>query len=130
MKKFECIPTPESTIDVIQFAERTVSEANIPTKTAMQINIAVDEMYSNIVQYSGASKAIAEISVDNNEIVLRFTDNGIPFDPTNTEDPDITLSAEERKIGGLGIFMVKKSMDSISYEYRDDLNILTIKKSY
>ena len=63
-------------------------------------------------------------------MVLRFADNGRPYDPTKKADPDITLSAEERDIGGLGIFMVKKSMDEIAYEYTDGFNILTIQKRW
>ena len=61
-------------------------------------------------------------------VIITFIDNGIPYDPLKKEDPDITLSAEERDIGGLGIYMVKKTMDAVSYEYKDGCNILTIKK--
>ena len=63
-------------------------------------------------------------------IVLRFSDDGIPYDPTRTPDPDISLSAEERDFGGLGIYMVKKTMDSVDYVYRDGRNVLTVKKSW
>jgi anti-sigma regulatory factor (Ser/Thr protein kinase) len=59
---------------------------------------------------------------------ITFIDNGIPYDPLAKADPDVTLSAEERQIGGLGIFMVKKSMDDVKYEYLDGHNILTLKK--
>ena len=62
-------------------------------------------------------------------MTIQFLDNGKPYNPLEKEDPDVTLSAEERSIGGLGIFMVKKSMDSLDYEYQDGKNILTIKKS-
>lgn len=61
-------------------------------------------------------------------MIITFIDNGVPFDPLKADDPDITLSAQERQIGGLGIYMVKQSMDEISYEYRNGQNILTIKK--
>ena len=63
-------------------------------------------------------------------ISIRFEDQGTPYDPLQNEDPDITLSADERPIGGLGIYMVKKSMDDVSYEYKDGKNILTIKKNF
>ena len=63
-------------------------------------------------------------------MTLRFVDNGRPYDPTQQADPDTTLDAEERDIGGLGIFMVKKSMDRVSYEYADGFNILTLEKSW
>lgn len=61
-------------------------------------------------------------------MTLRFADNGLPYDPTQKPDPDISLLAEERDIGGLGIFMVKKSIDTVNYEYHDGLNILTLTK--
>ena len=62
-------------------------------------------------------------------VIITFIDQGIPYDPLATEDPDTTLSADERNIGGLGIFLVKKSMDDITYEYKDGQNILKIKKN-
>ena len=68
--------------------------------------------------------------VEAGRAVLRFTDNGRPYDPTQQADPDTTLGAEEREIGGLGIFMVKKTMDRITYAYADGMNVLTIEKSW
>ena len=130
MKKYECDLTPESMMNVIQFVENEVSKANVPVKIAMQVNVAVDEIYSNILHYSRATETTVEISTDNNKIVLRFTDNGVPYDPTKKENPNTALSAEERSIGGLGILMVKKTMDDMSYEYRDEHNILTITKAF
>ena len=130
MKKYECKPTQESMMDVIQFVEDTVSDANVPAKIAMQVNVAVDEIYSNILHYSRASKASVEISTEANNVMLRFIDDGVPYDPTKIDNPDTTLSADEREIGGLGIFMVKKSMDEMSYEFRDGCNVLTISKSF
>ena len=62
------------------------------------------------------------------EVSITLTDSGIPFDPLKKEDPDVTLTAEQRKIGGLGIFMVKKSMDAVEYEYIDGTNNLTMRK--
>lgn len=62
-------------------------------------------------------------------MVITFIDHGIPYDPLRKNDPDITLTSEEREIGGLGIFMVKKTMDEITYEYRDGQNILRIRKN-
>ena len=63
-------------------------------------------------------------------VVITFMDNGVPYDPLANEDPDITLSADERGIGGLGIYIVKKSMDEITYEYKDGKNILKIRKNF
>ena len=70
-----------------------------------------------------------EVTEDPLAVVITFIDNGVPYDPLAKADPDTTLSAEEREIGGLGIYMVKKSMDDITYEYRDGQNILAIKKN-
>ena len=67
---------------------------------------------------------------DPRRVYIRFEDEGIPYNPLTNQDPDITLSANERSIGGLGIYMVKKTMDSVKYKYENDKNILTIKKCY
>ena len=88
----------------------------------------MNEIYSNIRLYSGATKATVECSVDDSLIMLVFTDDGRPYNPLEQDDPDITLSAEEREIGGLGIFMVKKTMDEVTYEYSEGWNRLIIKK--
>ena len=99
-------------------------------KIVSQINIAADEIFSNIIRYSGASSVSVGCETEEDRVVIRFADNGRPYDPTGREDPDITLSAEDRDIGGLGIFMVKKTMDEIKYEYEDGFNILTIHKRW
>ena len=103
-------------------------------KAQMQIDIAIDELFSNIANYAyNTEVGMATVRIDLLEnplrVVLTFIDNGVPYDPLKKEDPDVTLSAEERQIGGLGIYMVKKSMDEITYEYKDGQNILTIKKN-
>ena len=100
----------------------------------MQIDIAIDELFGNIVHYAynpevGPVTVRVEVTEDPLAVSITFIDNGVPYDPLAKTDPDVTLSAEEREIGGLGIFMVKKSMDEISYEYRSGQNILTIKKN-
>ena len=88
----------------------------------------------NIAHYAyapgtGSATIHFEARTDPKRAVITFTDSGIPYDPLSRPDPDVTLSAEERQIGGLGIFMVKKSMDDIWYEYRDGHNVLTIVKN-
>ena len=93
------------------------------------MNVAVDEIFSNIARYSGATAATLGCSLADGRMTLRFSDNGRPYDPTGKPDPDTTLSAEERDVGGLGIFMVKKIMDEVTYEYVDGLNILTLVKA-
>ena len=97
----------------------------------MQINIAIDEIYSNIVKFSGATSVtlIVEIRKATSTVKLTFIDNGKPYDPLKNKDPDITLSAEEREIGGLGIFIVKKTMDSVCYRRNGEYNELAITKT-
>lgn len=98
-----------------------------------QIDLAVEEIFVNIAHYSGAEDAELLCSYEadeNGEAVLEvtFADKGTPFNPLEKADPDITLSAEERDIGGLGIFLTKKFMDSVEYAYKDEKNNLTIRK--
>lgn len=129
MRKLKVVPTLEATEEITAFVEGILEESEVPMKVVMKMNIVVDEIFSNIVRYSNASDATVSVSVENGQIILRFADNGLPYDPTQKEDPNITLIAEEREIGGLGLFMVKKSVDKIEYQYRDELNILTLTKS-
>lgn len=104
----------------------------------VSIDVAVEELFVNIAHYAyletpeGKGKAWIRIGFrqDPTTMVLSLIDKGIPFDPVAKPDPDVTLKAEDRKIGGLGIYMVKKSMDSMVYERRDDMNILTITKKF
>ena len=118
---------------VTEFVEAELEKLDCPMKTAIQFSIAVDEIFSNIVRY-GYPKGPGPVRVEvlhgqePASVSLRFTDEGIPYNPLKKEDPDVTLSAEERDIGGLGIFMVKKTMDDMKYEYENGKNILTIKK--
>lgn len=90
------------------FFEECLAEQDAPMKVVSQINIAVDEIFSNIARYSGATSVSVGCEAEKDHVVLRFADNGRPYDPTEKADPDITLSAEKRDIGGLGIFMVEK----------------------
>ncbi len=128
MKKLKLAPSLESMEQVTAFVEEELETVGISMKVIAQINIAVDEIFSNIARYSGANDATVGVSVEDDRITLRFADNGRPYDPTGKPDPDTTLSVENRNIGGLGIFMVKKSMDNVVYEYHDGLNILTLTK--
>ncbi|MBQ0009858.1 MAG: ATP-binding protein [Ruminococcus sp.] len=118
---------------VTAFVEEELEKLGCSMKTVTQFSIAVDEIYSNIVKYAyenTTGPAKVEILAEDGTVSLRFTDEGVPYNPVKKEDPDITLSAEERKIGGLGIFMVKKTMDDMRYEYVGGQNILTITKKY
>lgn len=115
------------------FVEEELEKVDCPMKTVIQFNIAIDEIYSNIVKYAypkGPGPVTVKVIAkeDPRRVFIRFEDFGIPYNPLNVADPDITLSAEDRQIGGLGIYMVKKSMDSMKYKYENDSNILTIMK--
>ena len=119
--------------EVLGFVDEELEKLDCPIKTQMTIDIAVEEIYVNIASYAytpniGNATIRAEVEEDPLAIVLTFIDEGMPYDPLAKEDPDITLAAEERQIGGLGIYMVKKSMDDVSYKFEDGKNIFTIKK--
>ena len=128
----------EATIDniptVTAWVDEQLEALDCPMKAQMQIDIAIDELFSNIARYAynpetGPATVRVEVAENPMAVVITFIDKGVPYDPLAKEDPNITLSAEEREIGGLGIFMVKKSMDEITYEYKDGHNILAIKKA-
>lgn len=106
-------------------------------KLLFQIDLVVEEIFVNIAHYAyapdrGEAEIICDIKADNDScpnMTLTFIDSGKAFDPLSVPEPDITLGANERKIGGLGIFLTKKYMDKCRYEYRDGKNILTLKKN-
>lgn len=119
---------------VLGFVNQHLEEMECSMKTQMQIEVAVEELFVNIAHYAynptiGPATIRVEVQNDPLAVIITFIDHGVPYDPLKKEDPDVTLSAEERQIGGLGIYMVKKSMDDISYEYKDGQNILKIKKT-
>lgn len=119
---------------VTDFINAELEALDCPIKAETQIDVAIDELFGNIAHYAynhETGKATVRIEVENDPlaVIITFIDNGKPFNPLEAEDPDITQSAEERKIGGLGIFLVKKTMDMIDYEYKDGQNILMIKKN-
>ena len=119
---------------VTDFVNEELEKLDCSPKAQIQIDVAIDELFGNIAHYAynpnvGTATIRMEVVQDPMAVVLTFIDHGIPYDPLAKEDPDIKLSAEERKIGGLGIYMVKKSMDEITHEYKDGQNILRIKKN-
>ena len=130
MQKIKIHPSLKALQEVYSFFDQVLSEHDVPSKTRNKVNIVADEIFSNIARYSGATSATIGCEVTEGKIVIRFSDNGRPYDPTTLEDPDITLSADDRAIGGLGVFLVKKSMDSVKYEYSDGLNVLTLESSW
>lgn len=118
---------------VIAFVDEEVDKLNCSIKVRTQIDVAVEELFVNIAHYAynpetGPATVRVEVEHDPVAVSITFIDKGVPYDPLSKADPDITLSAEDREIGGLGIFMVKKSMDDIDYEYKDGQNILHIRK--
>ena len=134
MKELTIAAEIENISAVTEFVDAELEECGCPLKTQMQIDIAIDELFGNIARYAyepGTGEATVRVDVKENPaaVEITFIDGGVPYDPLKKADPDVTLSADEREIGGLGIFMVKKSMDNIAYEYRDGKNILSITKN-
>ncbi len=119
---------------VLEFIKSVLSELKCPTRVYNQIAVAVEEIFVNIANYAynpavGDATVRCQIQTEGQpQITIEFLDSGKPYDPLQKEDPDITLSVDERDIGGLGIFMAKRLMDDMKYEYKDGKNILTIKK--
>lgn len=135
MDKLKIKGTKEKLNEVISFVDSQLEAADCPMKAQMKIDIAVEEIFINIASYAyGDDIGDAEIIVDVNSVdskaTITFIDSGIPYNPLEKDDPDTTLSAEDRDIGGLGIFIVKKSMDTVEYRNEDGRNILTISYSW
>lgn len=119
-------PDFDSAEPVWEFIDRKMKKAEIDRKLANKVQIAVDEIYSNIIRYSKADIAKVCCDVDEKYLTLTFKDNGIEYNPLTNEDPDVSLGADEREIGGLGIFMVKKLASSLDYKRESGFNILTV----
>ena len=125
--------TLESIPEVTAFVDRKLEQVSCPVKAIKQINIAIDELFSNIAHYAykpetGPATVRVEVEKDPMTVVITFIDNGRPYDPLSNGDPDVSLSAEEREVGGLGIFLVRKMMDEVTYEYKDGKNILRVRQ--
>lgn len=124
---------------VMEFLDGILEGVDCPMKDQMALDVALEEIYVNVASYAypdenkdgkGMVKIIVAIKNVDEGCEITFIDQGIPYNPLKREDPDITLSAEERDIGGLGIYMVKKSMDSVNYSYEEGSNIFTIYKKF
>ena len=134
MKELKLAATVENIEVVTDFVNEQLEALDCPMKAQMQIDVAIDELFGNSAHYAynpevGDATVRVEVIDDPLAVIITFIDNGVPYDPLAKADPDVTLSAEEREIGGLGIFMVKKSMDDVTYEYKDGQNILKIRKN-
>ena len=133
MKELTIAATVENIEAVTDFVNEQLEALDCPMKAQMQLDIAIDELFGNIAHYAyhpnvGDATVRLEVAEDPRAVLLTFIDRGVPYDPLAKADPNTGLSAEEREIGGLGIFMVKKTMDDMFYEYSEGQNILTIKK--
>jgi len=114
---------------VLEFIDGLLKEAGMDESSRSNITVSAEEVFVNIVSYSGSGEAEIRAEIADNKLTLEFRDTGTPYNPLAQKDPDISLPAEERGIGGLGIYMVKNMMDSVSYKYEDKTNILTLEKN-
>ena len=118
---------------VTEFVTSALTELEVAPKIEMQLELVVEEVFVNIASYAYEDKVgtavIRRELVDGKELFLTFIDEGVPYDPLLKEEPNTSLPIEERSVGGLGIFLVKKNVDTISYEYKDGKNCLHIKKN-
>ena len=120
-------------MEVTLFIDEWLESLDCGMKAQTQIDLAVDELFTNIASYAyapGSGEATIQLNFDEASRVasITFIDSGVPYDPLQKPDPDVTLSAEEREIGGLGIYMAKKATDKMDYRRENDRNILTIYK--
>lgn len=122
--KIECLE------EVIGFIEEELAATESSAKIRAMINIAVEEIFVNIAHYAYEKEGDATIgcAISGNTMTVTFTDSGHPYNPLEKEDPDTAIDSRERSIGGLGIFITKKSMDNIQYQYKNGKNVLTIEK--
>lgn len=133
MKEITLDATIENIWVLTDFVDELLDETDCPMKTKMQIDIAIDELFGNIAHYAykdGVGKATVRVEILENPkaVSITFIDSGVPYNPLEKPDPDVTLSAADRKIGGLGIFIVKKNMDDVQYNYCNGQNTLRIIK--
>lgn len=134
MKEEKSFPADVNALSEVQgFFENALEQLSCPLKTQIAISVVIEEVFVNIASYAypeGKGDAIASFEFDpeSRTATFEFRDKGIPFDPLKQKDPDITLSAEERGVGGLGIFITRKTMDNVTYSYENGENILTMKK--
>ena len=118
---------------VTEFVDAQLEALDCPMKAQMQIDVAIDELFGNIAHYAyggaeGEATVLFDFDADERLVSITFVDGGAAFDPLAQDDPDVTLSAEDRVAGGLGIFLVKKTMDGVEYRREGDENRLTIHK--
>ena len=125
----------ENLSTVTKFIIESLEELNCKPKILMQMELVIEELFVNVASYAYKPNigtcTVQKILEDNpRSITVTFIDSGVPYNPLKKEDPDTSLGVEEREIGGLGIFLVKKNVDDITYEHKDGQNVLTFKKLF
>lgn len=133
----KCITVPatdQNPNPVIDFVKDELSRHDCPPKALYQIEVAIEEIFVNIVSYAGLAddegvEVRCEVLEDPLRVIVQFLDGGIPFDPLAKDDPDISPEALEGRVGGLGIYMVKQMMDDVTYAHEDGKNVLTFEKT-
>ncbi|MDR1673884.1 MAG: ATP-binding protein [Oscillospiraceae bacterium] len=132
MKELKITARSDNLHAVLDFVTEHMECAGISPPVQVQISIAVEEIFVNIAHYAyeaeGKGEALIRVTADSGSVTVEFTDGGIPYNPLDKPDPDILAGADERPIGGLGIFMVKKIMDTVEYRFESGKNMLTVKK--
>ena len=134
MKELTVDADRKNLLAVQAFIDEELGGADCPMATQITIDVAVEELFVNIADYAydgKTGKVTVQVSMHENpaSAVITFIDSGKPYDPLAKPDPDVTLAAKDRKKGGLGIFMVKNSMDDMKYEYKNGKNVLTLIKN-
>ena len=134
MKELIIQAVTDNLSEVLSFVDEQLEAADCPIKTQLQIDVAVEEIFVNIAHYayasgSGTAELRAGVSGEPPTFEMSFIDSGIPFDPLAKPDPDVTLPVEKKQIGGLGIYIVKKTMDSVCYRRNGENNELAITKT-
>lgn len=126
--------------NVLDFINKNLDSLNPSSKFRMQLELSIEETFVNIINYTYKTNSESKITIKYNieydesdtkkplKVVVEISDTGSPFNPLKNKDPDITLSSYERKIGGLGILLLKKNVDNIDYKYENKRNVLTIEK--
>ena len=133
MKEMTFKATLENIGHVTAFVEAALEEAGCGMKPLMQINVAMDELFANVARYAypekeGEATVRFDVEEETRTAVITLIDRGIPFNPLEVKEPDTTSPGDQRPIGGLGIFLVRKTMDAVEYRHEDGFNILTIRK--
>lgn len=127
MDKLDLEVNLEEVVRVRAFALSVAAEAGLNERQGHDLHLVCEEAVANIVNYSGATRMSLKAWQENNSLYMSFTDDGIPFDPTQYPTPDFSIPVKERRIGGLGIHYIRKLTDSMTYSREDGKNVLTIR---